>query len=130
MPVDGNLKTFDTVAAEELGILRPPTLDQGPDERPLSALCISGGGIRSATFALGAIQGLAAQGILTELDYLSTVSGGGYIGGYHLCWKQACQWWGLTRSYRICAQEVLRRIPAARTRSATCANTTTTFLRN
>ena len=88
MSVDGNFKTFDTVVAEELRILRPTAVDRGPDERPLSALCISGGGIRSATFALGAIQGLAAQGILTELDYLSTVSGGGYIGGWLTSWKQ------------------------------------------
>ena len=88
MSVDENPKTLDAVVAEELRILRPPTADQGPDERPLSALCISGGGIRSATFALGAIQGLAAQGVLTEFDYLSTVSGGGYIGGWLTSWKQ------------------------------------------
>jgi hypothetical protein len=88
MSVDGDFKTFDTVAAEELRILRPPAADRGPDERPLSALCISGGGIRSATFALGAIQGLAAQGVLAEFDYLSTVSGGGYIGGWLTSWKQ------------------------------------------
>lgn len=58
------------------------------DPRPLSALCISGGGIRSATFALGAIQALAEQGLLAQFDYLSTVSGGGYIGGWLTAWKQ------------------------------------------
>jgi len=47
-------------------------------EKPLSALCISGGGIRSATFALGALQGLAGHRLLDQFDYLSTVSGGGY----------------------------------------------------
>ncbi len=57
-------------------------------QEPLSALCISGGGIRSATFALGAIQGLAEQGLLQSFDYLSTVSGGGYIGSWLTCWKQ------------------------------------------
>lgn len=57
-------------------------------EVPLSALCISGGGIRSATFALGAIQALAENGILAGIDYLSTVSGGGYIGGWLTAWKQ------------------------------------------
>ena len=46
------------------------------------ALSLSGGGIRSATFALGIIQRLAELGILSEFDYLSTVSGGGYIGGW------------------------------------------------
>jgi len=54
--------------------------------RPLSALCISGGGIRSATFALGVIQGLAKKGLLPGFDYLSTVSGGGYIGGWLSAW--------------------------------------------
>ena len=53
---------------------------------PFSALCISGGGIRSATFALGALQGLANRGILDQFDYLSTVSGGGYIGSWLTAW--------------------------------------------
>lgn len=52
----------------------------------LSALCLSGGGIRSATFSLGVLQGLAARGQLTSFDYLSTVSGGGYIGGWLSAW--------------------------------------------
>jgi hypothetical protein len=51
-----------------------------------SALCISGGGIRSATFALGVLQGLARIGLLQKFDYLSTVSGGGYIGGWLSSW--------------------------------------------
>src|SRR6266481_1912555 len=44
-----------------------------------AALCISGGGIRSATFGLGVLQGLARCGLLDKFHYLSTVSGGGYI---------------------------------------------------
>ncbi|MGH8575500.1 MAG: patatin-like phospholipase family protein, partial [Gammaproteobacteria bacterium] len=51
-----------------------------------TALCISGGGIRSATFALGVIQGLASADILDRFDYLSTVSGGGYIGSWLSSW--------------------------------------------
>jgi hypothetical protein len=47
-------------------------------------LAISGGGIRSATFALGIIQALAEEKILRCVDYLSTVSGGGYIGSWLL----------------------------------------------
>jgi hypothetical protein len=43
-------------------------------------LALSGGGIRSATFCLGLIRGLAKNGLLKRFDYLSTVSGGGYIG--------------------------------------------------
>jgi len=54
----------------------------------LSALCFSGGGIRSAAFALGVAQGLAAREILTKFDYLSTVSGGGYLGGFLTAWAQ------------------------------------------
>ena len=57
------------------------------EPQPFSALCISGGGIRSATFALGAIQGLATHGVLERFDYLSTVSGGGYIGGWLTAWS-------------------------------------------
>ena len=51
-----------------------------------SALCLSGGGIRSATFALGVVQTLAKKGLLTKFDYLSTVSGGGYLGSMLSAW--------------------------------------------
>ncbi len=55
-------------------------------ERAPSAVCLSGGGIRSATFALGVLQGLAHAGVLKTVDYLSTVSGGGYTGGWLTAW--------------------------------------------
>lgn len=51
-----------------------------------SALCVSGGGIRSATFALGAVQALAKAGLLSKFDFLSTVSGGGYLGSLLSAW--------------------------------------------
>src|SRR5213594_3131576 len=51
-----------------------------------AALCISGGGIRSATFGLGILQGLARCGLLDKFQYLSTVSGGGYIGSWLSAW--------------------------------------------
>jgi patatin-like phospholipase len=51
-----------------------------------TALCISGGGIRSATFGLGILQGLARCGLLEKFHYLSTVSGGGYIGSWLSAW--------------------------------------------
>lgn len=51
-----------------------------------SALCLSGGGVRSATFCLGILEGLAQRGLLDKFDYLSTVSGGGYIGGWLSAW--------------------------------------------
>lgn len=47
-----------------------------------AALCLSGGGIRSAAFSLGMLQSLAKAGLLSEFHYLSTVSGGGYTGGW------------------------------------------------
>src|SRR4030095_11393594 len=51
-----------------------------------AALCISGGGIRSATFGLGILQGLARCGLLDKFHYLSTVSGRGYIGSWLSAW--------------------------------------------
>jgi hypothetical protein len=51
-----------------------------------SALCFSGGGIRSATYGLGILQGLAGHQLLDKFDYLSTVSGGGYLGGWLSAW--------------------------------------------
>jgi len=63
-------------------------------EMTTSALCLSGGGIRSASFGLGLLEGLAkfstnmggVSGLLNRLDYLSTVSGGGYIGSWFMAW--------------------------------------------
>jgi hypothetical protein len=54
--------------------------------RGWAALCISGGGIRSAISGLGLLQGLAQQGIRGKCDFLSTVSGGGHIGSWLTAW--------------------------------------------
>ncbi|MDA5193179.1 hypothetical protein NYP16_04310 [Alphaproteobacteria bacterium LMG 31809] len=43
-------------------------------------VAMSGGGIRSATFNLGLLQALSRYGLFSHADYLSTVSGGGYLG--------------------------------------------------
>jgi len=51
-----------------------------------SALCLSGGGIRSAAFGLGVLGALARRGVLEKFDYLSTVSGGGYVGSWLSTW--------------------------------------------
>jgi len=64
-----------------------------------TSLCLSGGGIRSASFSLGILEGLARfsrrvgcaetqRPLLDALDYLSTVSGGGYIGSWLMAWSQ------------------------------------------
>jgi hypothetical protein len=52
----------------------------------LCGLALSGGGIRSATFNLGLLQGMAKHRVLPLIDYLSMVSGGGYIGGWLAAW--------------------------------------------
>lgn len=54
--------------------------------KPRTALCLSGGGIRSGAFSLGILQGLAKYNLLDRFDYLSTVSGGGYIGSWLTAW--------------------------------------------
>ncbi len=45
-------------------------------------LALSGGGIRSASFCLGACQSLADHGMMRDVDVMSTVSGGGYTGAF------------------------------------------------
>ncbi|HEX9636742.1 MAG TPA: hypothetical protein VGB99_04365 [Acidobacteriota bacterium] len=58
-----------------------PDLDPDFERHPQAiGLSFSGGGIRSATVCLGAVQALCQRKILPKIDYLSTVSGGGYIG--------------------------------------------------
>ncbi len=63
-------------------------------DRPWYGLALSGGGIRSASFAIGVIQGLRNKGLFPgkptafdKLTYLSTASGGGYTGSA-LTWYQ------------------------------------------
>ena len=90
---------FKTVLRDELKALRSDlkfsddatlrqlydSIDKSPT--PTAALCLSGGGIRSAAFALGFLQGLARFGLLDKFHYLSTVSGGGYVGGWLTAWR-------------------------------------------
>jgi hypothetical protein len=71
----------------------PPVSDsqdsyQKAVESKLLGLAFSGGGIRSATFNLGILQGLAHFRLLPRIDYLSTVSGGGYIGSWLTTWTK------------------------------------------
>lgn len=54
----------------------------------LFGLAFSGGGIRSATFNLGVLTALERLGVLARVDYLSTVSGGGYIGAWWTRWLE------------------------------------------
>lgn len=54
--------------------------------KPRHGLALSGGGIRSASFAAGVMQALVLGNILKSIDYISTVSGGGYIGSSLTWW--------------------------------------------
>jgi len=100
---DGNVPSIDTFStsdgprwAELERVLRDEQehLTEARDaearrKNPLGVpvgLALSGGGIRSATFCLGVLQALAQRGWIRRIDYLSTVSGGGYIGS----WLSAC----------------------------------------
>jgi hypothetical protein len=53
-----------------------------PDSTPDDAIGISfsGGGIRAAAFAMGALQSLEQAHLYEKATYLATVSGGGYLG--------------------------------------------------
>src|SRR5262244_1899092 len=85
------MATFQEVAqAEEVSLKAADAAKPGPGST--FGLAFSGGGIRSATFNLGFLQGLAQATMLPKISYLSTVSGGGYIGGWLISWiKRAGQ---------------------------------------
>ncbi len=74
--VDARRRAADGKAPDRIGG-RPPRM---------TGLSLSGGGVRSATFNLGLLQALSAAGKLKAFDYLSTVSGGGYVGGWWSAW--------------------------------------------
>lgn len=66
----------------ELGAIRKRRAQTDGEVNNLVGLACSGGGIRSATLCLGVVQALAKRGVLPRIDYLSTVSGGGYLGAF------------------------------------------------
>ena len=57
----------------------------------VTGLALSGGGIRSSTFNLGLLQGLNERNLLPLIDYMATVSGGGYVGALWSAWLTARQ---------------------------------------
>jgi len=71
---------------QEFQNLEPQQRDENKLENV--GLAISGGGIRSATFALGVIHSLAKAKRLKDISYLCTVSGGGDIGTWLILWIQ------------------------------------------
>jgi len=86
-PQDPVPVTFREVLQHELTQIAESRRARGvstskPTADNLIGLAFSGGGIRSATFNLGILQALAQNQLLHKFDYLSTVSGGGYIGSW------------------------------------------------
>src|SRR5438046_2013979 len=80
---DGPPKFVEVVDSSELR--EKAVWDQylaDPEEDRLG-ICCSGGGIRSASYALGALQVLRRRGILKDAEHLSAVSGGGYTAIAH-----------------------------------------------
>ncbi len=75
------------IEEEQSKIKEPPAKAVEPNLKykppfDMFGLALSGGGIRSATFNLGFVKILNEKGIFKYADYLSTVSGGGYAGGF------------------------------------------------
>ena len=60
--------------------------NEGKAHAGLTGLALSGGGIRSASVNLGIVQVLHRIGLFKCFDYMSTVSGGGYLGASISAW--------------------------------------------
>lgn len=73
-------KEYRTVADRRKANGRGQKLGSDGTPEKLFGVCLSGGGIRSASFCLGALQALDQYTLIDRMDYLSTVSGGGYAG--------------------------------------------------
>ena len=71
---------WDSAFGEELKELERRGFTESKEN--LVGLAFSGGGIRSATFGLGVLEGLKRLNLLKGIHYLSTVSGGGYVGAW------------------------------------------------
>ncbi len=77
---EGYTKNADDVIKEEKRCINEESNSSSNEKKEYYGLALSGGGIRSASFGLGVMQGLVKGDALKKIDYLSTVSGGGYIG--------------------------------------------------
>ena len=81
---------FETVRAAESDWIARRRAAAGlePPHDDIVGLAFSGGGIRSAVFNLGVLQALEASGLIRSVDYLSSVSGGGYVASCY-SWLRA-----------------------------------------
>lgn len=55
-------------------------VEKWTEKAPTIGLALAGGGTKAADFSLGVIQGLDKNGLLRNIDMISTVSGGSYAG--------------------------------------------------
>lgn len=77
-----NFRDINTSEATEIQARRKHYSINKTEKTDAVGLSLSGGGIRSATFCLGVVQVLSDKKLMKDFDYLSTVSGGGYIGSF------------------------------------------------
>ena len=73
---------IEQVKRAELDLILDRTRQPPPTEPAVWGIALSGGGIRSATFALGVLQVLARSDLLRGFHYLSSISGGGYANAF------------------------------------------------
>lgn len=80
------MKKFEDLFTEEIEAItsKRKKLGQNRDniQENLVGIALSGGGVRSATINLGFLQVMNKLSLLKQADYVSSVSGGGYIGSY------------------------------------------------
>ncbi len=83
-PEESEKLEFKTIFTDEWQLIEQKRQKHHPEDQggPSFGIALSGGGIRSATLNLGVLEVLNTCGVLERADYLSSVSGGGYIAGY------------------------------------------------
>ena len=115
----------NSVDASNLEQLRHSDRERESASTDLLGLALSGGGIRSATFSFGVLQALAQSELIRQIDYISTVSGGGYIGA----WLSACIYRARTEALQDPVCEIEARIAPKNIRRAGEEPTEIRFLR-
>lgn len=76
-PLNLNATLFPMIQALSFPEREAAPASFGP---PWAGVCISGGGSRSLSAAMGELRGLDALGLLSKVSWLSTVSGGTWAG--------------------------------------------------
>ena len=80
---------YTPIPKVEIDDYKSPQLRANQDAEKTIGLAISGGGSRAQYFGLGVLIGLddikiGECSFLNEVDYVSTVSGGGFAAGYYM----------------------------------------------